>query len=505
MRSQQHPIPAVIVSATHSGAGKTTATASIIRGLRHSGLRVQPFKLGPDFIDPAYLAEAAGRPTVNLDLWMMGDDGVRRAFRRWSSDADIAVVEAMGALYDGEDGTESGSAAAVAKLLGLPVLVVLDAYGMTRTAGAILLGLREFDPDVPIAGCVLNRVGSAAHGEMISAALNEEQRELVVGTIQREDALDIPERHLGLLTATENQGDVKLREQAQLRAGAGLDLERIAAIAGASMPRDRPAIAASDTPACPRPRARLALARDAAFCFYYEENLRLLAEAGFELVPFQPTQDSALPEDVDAVYLGGGYPESFADRAGRQHVAGGRPAAEWPRKGVPIYAECGGLLYLGRSLTGFDGARHEMSGLLPLDTRMDSTYLAISYVEARTRSDSPLGPAGIVARGQEFHQSRIVGVRANADALRANRQPQSCPARRLPAGNPRRQLCPSELRFVPRAHYEPSHKRPRCQARAKIRPQPLTRSAPPPGRQPTSPPAASARARMKRKSERRFR
>jgi cobyrinic acid a,c-diamide synthase len=408
MSAQQHPIPALIVSATHSGAGKTTATASIIRGLRHSGLRVQPFKLGPDFIDPAYLTEAAGRPTVNLDLWMMGDDGVRRAFRRWSGDADIAVIEAMGALYDGEDGTESGSAAAVAKLLGLPVLVVLDAYGMTRTAGAILLGLREFDPDVRIAGCVLNRVGSTAHAEMISAALNEEQRKLVVGTIQREDALDIPERHLGLLTATENQGDVKLREQAQLRAGAELDLERIAAIAGASMPRDRPAIAESDGLACPRPRARLALARDAAFCFYYEENLRLLTEAGFELVPFRPTQDSALPKDVDAVYLGGGYPESF----GTELAANTSLTADLRQKatqGVPIYAECGGLLYLGRSLTGFDGARHAMSGLLPLETRMDSTYLAISYVEARTRSDSPLGPAGIVARGQEFHQSRIVG------------------------------------------------------------------------------------------------
>lgn len=425
MQPHQNPIPAVIVSATHSGAGKTTATASIIRGLRRSGLRrVQPFKLGPDFIDPAYLAEAAGRPAVNLDLWMMGDEGVRSAFGRWSSDADIAVIEAMGALYDGEDGTENGSAAAVAKLLGLPVLVVLDAYGMTRTAGAILLGLREFDPDVRIAGCVLNRVGSAAHAEMIFAALNEEQRELVVGTIQREDALDIPERHLGLLTTTENQDDVKLREQAQLRAGAELDLERIAAIAGASMPRDRPPLAESDTPACPRPRARLALARDAAFCFYYEENLRLLTEAGFELVPFRPTQDSALPKDVDAVYLGGGYPESFGtELAANTSLAG--DLRQMATKGVPIYAECGGLLYLGRSLTDFDGTRHAMSGLLPLETRMDSTYLAISYVEARTRLDSPLGPAGIVARGQEFHQSRIVGgeLRPTFFELTARRGP----------------------------------------------------------------------------------
>jgi cobyrinic acid a,c-diamide synthase len=423
VQPQQNPIPAVIVSATHSGAGKTTATASIIRGLRRSGLRVQPFKLGPDFIDPAYLTEAAGRPAINLDLWMTGNDGVRSAFGRWSSDADIAVIEAMGALYDGEDGTENGSAAAVAKLLGLPVLVVLDAYGMTRTAGAILLGLREFDPDVRIAGCVLNRVGSAAHGEMISAALNEEQRELVVGTIQRADALDIPERHLGLLTATENQGDVKLREQAQLRAGAELDLERIAAIAGASIPRNRPATT-SDLPAHPRPRARLALARDAAFCFYYEENLRLLADAGFELVPFRPTGDSTLPEDVDAVYLGGGYPESFGtELAANTSLAG--DLRQSAMQGVPIYAECGGLLYLGRSLTGFDGARHAMSGLLPLDTRMDPAYLAISYVEARTRLDSPLGPAGTVVRGQEFHQSRIVGgeLRPTLFELTASRDP----------------------------------------------------------------------------------
>jgi cobyrinic acid a,c-diamide synthase len=273
---------------------------------------------------------------------MTGDDGVRRAFGRWSGDVDIAVVEAMGALYDGEDGTENGSAAAVAKLLGL----------------------REFDPDVRIAGCVLNRVGSTAHAEMISAALNEEQRELVVGTIQREDALDIPERHLGLLTATENQRDAKAREQAQLRAGAGLDLERIAAIAGTSMPQDRPPVAVSDTPACPRPRARLALARDGApSASTTRKTCARSQRPALSWCLLVPPRIRRCPMNVDAVYIGGGYPESFAAELSANTLL----AADLRQKatqGVPIYAECGGLLYLGRSLTGFDGARHAMSGLL---------------------------------------------------------------------------------------------------------------------------------------------
>lgn len=423
--------PTLLVAATHSGAGKTTVTASIMRALRDAGLRVQPFKLGPDFIDPAYLSEAAGRPAVNLDLWMMGPEGVKSSFASWSADADIAVIEAMGALYDGEDGSASGSAATVAKLLGAPVVLVLDVWGMTRTAGAVLLGMREFDPAVRIAGCVLNRTGSETHREMILAALPAELRSLVVGAIPRADALEIPERHLGLLTAAENQADATARSDAQRRAGGGLDVEQLTAIAAAGPPpmpvavaagrgeglrrpaavghgegRRRPAPVWHGESPAPRPRARLAVARDAAFCFYYEDNLKLLAQAGFELVPFRPTGDAALPEGVDAVYLGGGYPESFAPE-----LAANAPLLTELRgrasRGMPIYAECGGLLYLGRSLTGFDGERHAMSGVIPLDVRMDPAHLAISYVEARTRARSPLGEMGTAARGQEFHQSRI--------------------------------------------------------------------------------------------------
>jgi cobyrinic acid a,c-diamide synthase len=398
-----HRIPALIVSATHSGAGKTVVATALARGLRESGLRVQPFKLGPDFIDTAYLSEAAGRNAVNLDTWMMGADGVRDSFQRWSEGADIALIEAMGALYDGADGGQRGSAAEAANLLGVPVVVVLDVWGMTRTTGAVMLGMRDFDPAVRIAGFILNRVGGDAHREMVEAGLPEELRALVLGAVRHHDSLLIPERHLGLLTVSESQGSAEGRRIAQRRAASGIDLLRLTELADADVRRSpaRPPDVAAPA------RARLAIARDEAFCFYYEDNLRLLTEAGFELLAFSPIGDRALPAGADAVYLGGGYPESFAaalaDNAGLSGEIRARAA-----KGMPIYAECGGLLYLGDALTDCEGQRHRMSGILPFEATMDPAHLAISYAEVRTRHDSPLGPAGTVARGQEFHQSRIV-------------------------------------------------------------------------------------------------
>ncbi|HET8639717.1 MAG TPA: cobyrinate a,c-diamide synthase [Solirubrobacterales bacterium] len=408
MNRQQAHGGGFIVSGTHSGAGKTTVTVSLIRQLREAGVDVQPFKLGPDFIDTAYLSQAAGRRAINLDLWMMGAEGVRRSFRTASEDADIAVIEAMGALHDGTDGTGHGSAAHLAKLLGLPILIVVDVAGMTRTAAAILTGLIAFDPAVEIAGIVLNRVGSSKHAEMVMQGLPRELRELVWGAIPRDDELEISERHLGLLTVEENDARRSSLAAAHRRAGGHLDIQRAVRLG-----RNR----ASKESKTPQPElgptARLAIARDRAFCFYYEENLRRLSEAGFELVPFQPTVDRRLPPDVDAAYIGGGYPESFA-----AELAANRSLAEELRArtaaGMPLYAECGGLLYLARSLTGFDGSRHEMAGVLPLDIAMDREYLAISYVKARTTTSSPLGPAGTEARGQEFHQSRVTSSEIDA-------------------------------------------------------------------------------------------
>jgi cobyrinic acid a,c-diamide synthase len=408
-------LPALLISATHSGAGKTTVTGVVMAALRRRGLLVQPFKIGPDFIDAAHHAEVCGRPSINLDTWLQGEDGARRSFERWSADADIAVIEAMGGLFDGVDGTGRGSPAELAKLLGVPVVVVLDVWGMTRTAAPILRGLREFDPELRIAGCVLNRVGSPGHAAMIVDSLPEDVRGLVVGSVMAREDLAIPERHLGIVTVQELGAGAGARAEARERAGADLDLDRIVEIAGATGrdssagPRssDEATDAGAPSPPPPADRLRLAIAEDEAFHFYYEENLELLRRAGFELVPFRPTADPSLPPEVDLVYLGGGYPESFAaELAANESLAA--ELRERIAAGLPVYAECGGFIYLGQSLTGFDGETHAMAGVLPLDFTMDREHLSIAYVTATTAADSPLGPAGTKARGQRFHQSRLV-------------------------------------------------------------------------------------------------
>ncbi|MFC7623831.1 cobyrinate a,c-diamide synthase [Microlunatus sp. GCM10028923] len=399
------PAAGVLVAGSHSGAGKTTVTAVLLAAARRRGLDVRPFKLGPDFIDPGYHAAATGRESINLDRWMMGEAGIKTAYQRWADGGELAVIEAMGALYDGEDGSGRGSAAELAKLLGVPVIIVLDVWGMTRTTAAVLDGLIGFDAELPVAGWILNRVGSAGHAKMIMDALPDRLRDGVLGWIRHDDDLGVPERHLGLVTTAELAVPAERRERALINAAEHLDLDRLIG--------DRPL--SSGGPAAPHEPTskgsggglRLAVAWDDAFCFRYPENLRLLREAGFEPVPFRPTVDPALPPDVAVIYLCGGYPESFAAQlAGNTSLAAelrDRAAA-----GTPILAECGGLIYLARTLTDFDGRTYPMCGVLPLDVIMDRDHLAIRYVEARTLHPSPLGPAGTTVRGQEFHQSRIL-------------------------------------------------------------------------------------------------
>ena len=399
---------AVVVSATHSGAGKTTITRALLWALRERGLQVQSFKIGPDFIDPMYHRALTGSASVNLDLWMIGEAGLREVFARWSATADVVVIEAMGALFDGADGGPVGSAAHVASVLGVPVVVVMDVWRMTRTAGAVMDGMDGFDPQVEIGGFILNRVGSRTHQDLIEQGIGESRWRRVVATVEADPALEVPERHLGLLTPYENPTDL---DGSVARAGKQIDIDRVfgGLVAGGR--------AASAIPARARrrvPRARLAVARDAAFCFYYEENLAALVEAGFELAEFSPVAGDTLPASCDAVYFGGGYPESLAAAlATNSRLAGQlRDAAE---RGMPIYGECGGLVWLGRTLRTHDGVEYPMSGVLPVDITMDPQHLAIRYVELTTSADSLLGRRGTVLRGQEFHQSRITASAIPAD------------------------------------------------------------------------------------------
>jgi cobyrinic acid a,c-diamide synthase len=392
---------AFVVAGTHSGVGKTTTTLALIRAFIHNGLAVQPFKFGPDFIDTAYHGEAAGRPSVNLDLWMMGAENVKTTFERYSGGADIAVIEAMGALFDGENGTDRGSAAFLAKILHVPVVLVIDVWGMTRSVVPLLDGFFRFDPALRFTGFVLNRAGSVRHADMVRRALPEPLRKLCLGHILRHDALEIRERHLGLMTVDENVVQTATRRAAFEEAAKGLDLHRL-------MPRPRNATYAKVARSIARNPVRIGIARDAAFCFYYAENLRLLEEAGAELCPFSPISDPGVPEGIAGLYLGGGYPESFVDElAGNNSLK--QQLRELAGAGMPVYAECGGFMYLGRTLTRANGAAVPMAGIFGLDTLMDPAHLAIRYVAVRTYSESPLGPPGTVARGQEFHQSRIIG------------------------------------------------------------------------------------------------
>jgi len=405
--------PAVLVSGTHSGVGKTTVSLLLMEALGGLAYRVQPFKVGPDFIDPGYHRLLTGRESWNLDLWMMGLGSLRRTLATAAADADVAVIEGVGALFDGENGTrERGSAGFLARRLGVPVVLVVDVWGMTRSTYALLDGFLGFDPRVQILGIVFNRAGSRRHYQMVLDSLPPRLRKLSLGYVLHADRLAIPERHLGLLTVEESGLPVDAWRQALRAAGHSLDVERLAAL----LHLRRRGAADAAAPAIPKrpPRARLGIARDRAFCFYYGENLRMLEEAGAELCWFSPIADRHLPA-VDGLYLGGGYPESFAAELAANETMR-REIGTAAAAGLPIYAECGGLMYLGRTLVDFDGRRHPMASVLPLEVEMDRRHLAIRYVEVRTRVVTPLGPAGTVARGQEFHQSRIVwqGARPSA-------------------------------------------------------------------------------------------
>ncbi|NLZ38588.1 MAG: cobyrinate a,c-diamide synthase [Firmicutes bacterium] len=410
--SPNSKIPAVIISATHSGAGKTTVTRALLAALKARGLVVQPFKIGPDFIDPMYHSAIVGRPSINLDLWMMGEAGIRDVFARWSQNADVAVIEGMGALFDGANSTDEGSAAHIAKIIDVPIVVVIDVYGMTRTTAAIMDGVKSFDPEIKIAGFILNRcgyMGSEVHKNLIKNAVGDKRWRQVLSVVCSSPELEVAERHLGLITTYENPAGEDLSRLKSV--AAQIDIDKIFTFSLKT--RAKAKQRSASPPVLPR-KARLAVARDAAFCFYYEENLTALEKAGFEIVDFSPIAGDTLPPDVDAVYIGGGYPESFAQKlADNVKLAGQlRRAATL---GMPIFGECGGMIYLGRSLTCFDGKTYPMSGVLPIDFVMDPAYLQIRYIELETARDSLLGPAGTVIRAQEFHQSRVASSELSSD------------------------------------------------------------------------------------------
>ena len=382
-------IPRICIAGTHSGCGKTTIATGLMAALAAEGLKVQPFKVGPDFIDPSHHSAICGRISRNLDAFMMGEDGVMETFAMACHGADIAVVEGVMGLYDGLEGTETASTAHVAKLLSAPVVLTVDVSAMSRSANALVRGFREFDPGVDIAGIIFNRVGSPSHRRMIEASLEAEP----LGWMPRKADLAVKSRHLGLNMA---------REDDRLK-GAGetirehCDLSRIIEIA-----RGAPPLQDDAGPVLPSSDAvSIGVAMDDAFCFYYRDNLDRLAEAGAKLVFFSP-MDDRLPE-IDALYLGGGYPELHAANLEASACRGQIKKAV--DDGMPAYAECGGLMYLTESIATA-GSEYRMAEVMPAKAVMTDRMQALGYIKAEF-VQGPVFAPGLAYRGHEFHYSRV--------------------------------------------------------------------------------------------------
>ncbi len=395
-------LPRVVVAGLAGDAGKTLVCLSLVRALRARGTRVAAFKKGPDFIDAAWLAAASGAPGRNLDTFMMPRETVLLSVARAGASADIAVVEGNRGLFDGVDARGSHSTAELARLLGAPVALVVDATKVTATVAALVLGCRALDPELPLAGVILNRVATARHEKVIREALANVGI-AVLGAMPRLEDLELPSRHLGLVTVSEHPAAERVVAALGEAAERYIDVDGILAAARAAGALDAPAPAPA--PPAGRP-VRVGVLRDNAFMFYYPENLESLAAAGAELVDVSPLHDAAVP-DVDLVYAGGGFPEVYAAELSANQPFRAALARSLAR-GVPAWAECGGLMYLARTLVA-DGVAHAMAGSLPLEISFTSRPMGHGYVVARVDSDNPFMPAGTVLRGHEFHYSQVTG------------------------------------------------------------------------------------------------
>jgi cobyrinic acid a,c-diamide synthase len=393
-------IPRIVVAGTSSGAGKTTVACGLIGALRARGLTVQGFKVGPDYIDPSHHALASGRPGRNLDAFLSGPELIAPLVRHGSQGADIAVVEGVMGLFDGASGRgELASTAHVAKLLDAPVVLVLDAAAMARSAAAMVHGFRTFDPDVQVAGVLFNKVGSDIHEQLLREAV-EGSGLPVLGALRRDERVTTPERHLGLVPVAEREAAAREALDALAEAMARhADLDAVVRLARRAPATPGPRWA----PQAPEPVAtgtRIAIARGPAFSFHYQENLELLEGAGATLVPFDPMVDEALPDGTDALVLAGGFPEVFGEQLAANAPLR-REVAAFAASGSPVLAECGGLLYLGTELDG-----HAMCGALPTRGTMTGR-LTLGYREAVASTTTPWLAAGATVRGHEFHYSKV--------------------------------------------------------------------------------------------------
>jgi cobyrinic acid a,c-diamide synthase len=384
-------LKAIVIAGTHSGCGKTTVSLGLMAAFVRRGMRVAPFKVGPDFIDPGHHARVAGVASRNLDGWMLTRQYNQMTFQRAATGADVAVVEGVMGLFDGCDGrTEAGSTAQMAKWLGLPVLLVVDARSMARSAAALVQGFENFDPELRFVGAAFNNLGSQRHLDYLRDALEGAVRMPCLGGLLRDEAIAMPDR-------------IEQR----------LDLDRLLELLPelSLPPARRP-----ERPPQPAEPVRIGVARDNTFCFYYPDNLERLEECGAQLVFFSPVRDAGPPVELDGIYLGGGYPELCA-----AELAANEPMRRYIREesaaGLPIYAECGGFMYLCSELQDQQGRRFPMAGCFPFKTRMLPRLKALGYREVRLSRPTIIGAGGAVIRGHEFHYSELLSAPPTSEGV----------------------------------------------------------------------------------------
>ena len=405
MSSTLNNRPRLMIAGAHSGVGKSSITLALVAALRRRGLKVQTFKVGPDYLDPGHLAHVSGRPCYNLDGWMTQQEYVRELFYRVSAGADITLIEGVMGLFDGSSAESlSGSSAEISAWLQVPVALVVNTHGMARSIAALVKGYNEFEVEVKLAGVLANRCGSPSHVTLLRDALKSSGQPTLLGAIRRDSLPVLASRHLGLVSADEQQLDDETIAQLADAAESQIDLELLLRVAheADSLPHHSSSsnVAENSSP------LRLAVARDEAFQFYYADLFPALKQQGCETVPFSPLHDDELPDRVDGLYLGGGYPEVYAgDLAENSTML--QSIRNFCESGKPVYAECGGLIYLAQGVEQGD-KRFSLVGSLPVWVRMLEKRKALGYVEVTLEKDSLFGRCGESFRGHEFHYSELV-------------------------------------------------------------------------------------------------
>ena len=395
----------IVIAGVRSGVGKTTIATGVMGALTRRGNKVQPFKAGPDYIDPSYHQIACGVPSRNLDTWLCDHSTVLELFQRASAGCDVSVVEGVMGVFDGHSSlTEEGSTAQLAKLLGAPVILIADAAKVARSVAAEILGFQKFDPDLNVAGVILNGVGSDRHLEFCKPQIEATTGLPVLGYLPRKEEFIQPERHLGLIPTVEGTVAQQWYDGVINQVEATMDVDAILKLAqSAKTPPASPTVYPEEALSS---RATIAVAQDMAFNFYYQDSLDLLTAWGAEIAPFSPLEDEKLPAGASGIYLGGGFPELFAS-----HLSDNKPMhqsiMEAVASGVPVYAECGGLMYLGKSLSDLEGVTHPMVGVIPAESAMSQSRLTLGYREVESCSDNPVLQVGQRVRGHEFHWSTL--------------------------------------------------------------------------------------------------